>query len=280
VDEALSSKELYEYAPNLIEEIEDSYFQIGTLGGGNHFIELQRDEDDNVCIMLHSGSRHLGHKICSHFNDIAKELNKKWYSSVPVDYRLAFLPIDTKEGRSYMNFMNMALEFARENRAKMMEQVQQIFTRWCEKYLSLSPVFTGFINCHHNYAALEHHYGRDVWVHRKGAIRVREGEPGIIPGAMGSFSYIVEGSGNIESFHSCSHGAGRRLTRTKAKEIYSVEQVMLDLKDTGVVLGKHNKNDVAEESRFSYKDIDSVIANELDLIKPVKKLNTLGVVKG
>lgn len=117
-------------------------------------------------------------------------------------------------------------------------------------------------------------------VHRKGAIRAGEGEPGIIPGAMGSYSYIITGKGSLESFNSCSHGAGRRLSRTKARETYSVEEVMVDLKESGVVLGKNKKSDVAEECRFSYKDIETVIANEADLINVVKRLSTLGVVKG
>jgi tRNA-splicing ligase RtcB len=127
---------------------------------------------------------------------------------------------------------------------------------------------------------MEIHYGRNVWVHRKGAIRARLGEKGIIPGAMGSYSYIVEGQGNIESFMSCSHGAGRVHSRTRAKEVYSVEKVMCDLKDQNVILGKSNKKDVAEECRFAYKDIDTVINNQLDLVTPIKKLKTVGVVKG
>jgi tRNA-splicing ligase RtcB (3'-phosphate/5'-hydroxy nucleic acid ligase) len=280
VDEALNNLDKYNFAPNLIPEIEAGYYQVGTLGGGNHFIELQVDDEGYVCIMVHSGSRHLGHKICSHFHNVARELNNRYHSSIPDEYRLAFLPTDTEEGQSYINYMNMALSFAYENRDRMMERVQETFTRWCEKGLNITPQYSNLINCHHNYAALEHHYGKDVWVHRKGAIRAREGEVGIVPGAMGSYSYIVRGKGNEESFHSCSHGAGRRLSRTKAKQTYSTEQVMLDLRDKGVVLGKHNKKDVAEEYRLSYKDIEYVIANELDLIGVVKRLSTLGVVKG
>lgn len=280
VDEALGNLDRYRFAENLIPEIEAAYFQVGTLGGGNHFIELQEDDNGYVCIMVHSGSRHLGHKICSHFHTSARELNRQWKSAVPDEYRLAFLPTDTEQGQAYINYMNMALAFAHENRASMLEKVKEIFTRWCEKALSLTPEYSSLINCHHNYAALENHYNKNVWVHRKGAIRAREGELGIIPGAMGSYSYIVMGKGNEESFHSCSHGAGRRLSRTRAKESFSVEEVLRDLKETGVVLGKHKKNDVAEEYKLSYKDIETVIANELDLISIVKRLSTLGVVKG
>ncbi len=280
VDEALLNIEKYRLAPQLIPEIEDGYYQVGTLGGGNHFIEIQEDDEGYICIMLHSGSRHLGHQICNHFHNTARELNKRWRSSVPDEYRLAFLPVDTREGRGYIDFMNMALDFAQENRDKMLEAVKVIFTRWCDKLLNCTPEYSNLINCHHNYAALENHYGKNVWVHRKGAIRAREGQPGIIPGAMGSYSYIVSGRGSAESFHSCSHGAGRRLSRARARETYSVEEVMVDLKESGVVLGKNKKSDVAEECRFSYKDIETVIANEADLIDVVKRLSTLGVVKG
>lgn len=280
IDEALGNIEKFKLAPHLIPEIEDGYYQVGTLGGGNHFIEIQEDDEGYVCIMLHSGSRHLGHQICNHFHNTARELNKRWHSSVPDEYRLAFLPVDTKEGLGYIDFMNMALDFAQENRSKMLEAVKDIFSRWCEKLLNCTPEYSNLINCHHNYAALENHYGKNVWVHRKGAIRAREGQPGIIPGAMGSYSYIVTGKGSLESFNSCSHGAGRRLSRTKARETYSVEEVMVDLKESGVILGKNKKSDVAEECRFSYKDIETVISNEADLIEVVKRLSTLGVVKG
>lgn len=277
---ALENKDQYTAVPELLPEIEDGYFQIGTLGGGNHFIELQQDEAGFVCIMLHSGSRHFGHKICSRFHNVANALNRKWHSSVPEEYRLAFLPEDSAEGQDYIRYMNLALDFAHENRDAMMQKVQGLLVHWSEKLLGLNPVYSGYVNCHHNYAAIEHHYGKNVWVHRKGAIRAREGDIGIIPGAMGSASYIVEGKGNPESFHSCSHGAGRRYSRTKALEAFTAEQVMVDLKTSGVVLGKHNKKDVAEESRFAYKDIEEVINNELDLVTPVKKLHTIGVVKG
>lgn len=280
LDEALNNLSKYNFVRNLVPEIEAGYTQTGTLGGGNHFIEIQEDENGFACIMLHSGSRHFGLKVCNHFHNIARELNAKWYSEVPDWYRLAFLPVDSSEGQAYINYMNLALDFAKENRTNMMLKVQEILSRWSEKILGLSPEYSDYVNCHHNYAAIENHYDKNVWVHRKGAIRARNGEIGIIPGAMGSNSYIVQGKGNAESFHSCSHGAGRLLSRTAAREMYSVDKVIRDLKETGVVLGKHSKKDVAEECRFSYKDIEEVIRNELDLINPIKKLGTLGVVKG
>jgi tRNA-splicing ligase RtcB len=280
VDEALGNIDKFKFADSLIKEIEGAYYQVGTLGGGNHFIELQIDDNGCVCIMLHSGSRHLGSKICDYFHGVARELNAKENSPVPDHYRLAYLPIDSEAGQAYISYMNMALDFAHENRARMIDKVKEIFTRWCERNFEITPEYSNLINCHHNYAALENHYEKDVWVHRKGAIKAGAGELGIIPGAMGSYSYIVSGKGRDESFNSCSHGAGRRLSRTKAKETFTVEEVILDLKETGVVLGKNKKSDVAEECRFSYKDIEAVIANESDLITVVKRLKTLGVVKG
>jgi len=280
LDRAKSKIEEYSIDSDLLAQIDEGYYQVGTLGGGNHFIELQQDEEGLVCIMLHSGSRHFGNIVGQYFNKIARELNEKWYSSVSQEYNLPFLPVDTDEGQRYITWMNLSLDFAYENRAKMLEKVKEIFSKYIEKYTELIPSYSNEINCHHNYAALENHYDKNVWVHRKGATRVREGELAIIPGAMGSYSYIVKGKGNPESFCSSSHGAGRRYSRTGAKEAFSVETVMNDLKASGVILGKHNKNDVAEEARFAYKDIDLVMANQTDLVEPVKKLFTIGVVKG
>lgn len=280
LDKAMQELSLYEGNAELLPEIEDGYYQIGTLGGGNHFIELQEDDDGFIGIMLHSGSRHFGSEICNLFNRKAKALNEKWHSDVPVEYRLAFLPMDTEEGRQYLNWMNLALDFAYENRSKMLVAVKEIFEKWIGKYTSLSVEYGEEINCHHNYAAMEHHYGKNVLVHRKGATRAREGEIALIPGAMGSYSYVVRGLGNPESFCSSSHGAGRRYSRTGAMQAFSCEEVMADLNEQGVILGKHNKKDVAEESRFAYKDIDEVMANQADLVEPLKRLKTIGVVKG
>lgn len=280
LSEAKKEMEKYNSESELISEIDEGFFQVGTLGGGNHFIEIQEDENGLACIMLHSGSRHFGNVIGQHFNKIARELNRKYWSDVPESYNLPFLPVDTTEGKSYLNYMNLAMNFAFENRAVMLRKVKDIFSENIQKFAGVTTEFSNEINCHHNYASLENHFDKDVWVHRKGAVRVSEGELSIIPGAMGSFSYIVKGKGNPESFMSSSHGAGRKLSRTKAVETFSVETVMTDLKKQDVVLGKNNKSDVAEESRFAYKDIDVVMENQKDLVEPVKKLFTVGVVKG
>ena len=280
LSEAKQELEKYNSESELISEIDEGFFQVGTLGGGNHFIEIQEDENGLACIMLHSGSRHFGNVIGQHFNKIARELNRKYWSDVPESYNLPFLPVDTTEGKSYLNYMNLTMNFAFENRAVMLRKVKDIFSENVQKFAGVTTEFSNEINCHHNYASLENHFDKDVWVHRKGAVRVSEGELSIIPGAMGSFSYIVKGKGNPESFMSSSHGAGRKLSRTKAVETFSVETVMTDLKKQDVVLGKNNKSDVAEESRFAYKDIDVVMENQKDLVEPVKKLFTVGVVKG
>lgn len=277
-----ASDELPKYEANseLVSQIDAGYFQIGTLGGGNHFIELQEDNDGFLGIMIHSGSRNFGKQVCDFFHKKARELNTRWHSAVPDEYRLAFLPVDTKEGMQYINWMNLALDFAKENREKMMLAAKAVLEKWIYKHTNLTIEYSTEINCHHNYASIEHHYGKNVWVHRKGATRARKGELAVIPGAMGSYSYVVEGLGNEMSFNSSSHGAGRRFSRKGAMSKFSTEEVMLDLRNQGVVLGKHNKKDVAEESRFAYKDIDEVMENQSNLVKPVKRLKTIGVVKG
>lgn len=280
LDKAKQEMEKYEDNEELIPLIDDGYFQVGSLGGGNHFIELQEDQDGYLCIMLHSGSRHLGKAVCDYFHQKARELNRKWYSEVPDAYHLSFLPVHSKEGQQYINWMKLALDYAFENRAHMLDKTCHVVKEMIEKHTGLFVEFGEEINCHHNYAALENHYNENVWVHRKGATRVREGEMAVIPGAMGSYSYVVEGKGNKESFCSSSHGAGRNYSRSGAMQAFSVEKVMVDLKEQGVVLGKRKKNDVAEECRFAYKDIDMVMAQQLDMVTPVRKLKTVGVVKG
>ncbi len=280
LDRAKQELEKYAADPQLIPLIDDGYFQVGSLGGGNHFIELQEDQDGYLCLMIHSGSRHLGKAICDYFHEKARALNKTWYSEVKEEYRLAFLPVHSDEGRHYIHWMNLAMDYAFENRARMLEKMCSIIEETVAKHTGRAPVFGEEINCHHNYAALENHYDANVWVHRKGATRVREGELAVIPGAMGSFSYVVQGKGHKESFCTSSHGAGRTYSRTGAKQAFSVEQVIVDLKEQGVVLGKRKKNDVAEECRFAYKDIDEVMEQQRDMVTPIRKLKTVGVVKG
>ncbi len=280
LDRAYDEMDRYEEDGELLGQLEAGYFQIGTLGGGNHFIELQADDEGILSIMIHSGSRHFGKSVCDYFHQKARELNVRYYSQVPDEYRLAFLSADSREGRRYLNWMNLSMDFARENREKMMLAVKAVMEKWIGKYTNLKLEFSEDINCHHNYAALETHYGQEVYVHRKGAVRAENGELAVIPGAMGSYSYVVMGKGNPESFCSCSHGAGRQYSRKGAMAAFTAEEVILDLAKQGVVLGKRGKADVAEESRFAYKDIDMVMDNQKDLVIPVRRLKTVGVVKG
>lgn len=280
LEKASGELDKYKNQPEMLGQLQAGQYQVGTLGGGNHFIELQQDDDGFLGVMLHSGSRNFGKQVCDYFHNAAREENQRWQSTVPDEWRLAFLPVDSRLGEDYISWMTLALDFAFENRAKMMLAVKAILEKWITGQTGFAIEYGEEINCHHNYAALEHHYGKNVWVHRKGATRARKGEVAVIPGAMGSYSYVVEGLGNDESFHSSSHGAGRNYSRKVAMETFSCEEVMLDLKERNVVLGKNNKQDVAEESRFAYKNIDEVMANQADLVKPVKRLSTIGVVKG
>ncbi|MDO9592655.1 MAG: RtcB family protein, partial [Erysipelotrichaceae bacterium] len=265
----------------LNKEIERACFQVGTLGGGNHFIELQRDENDRLGIMVHSGSRNLGFTLCNFFNKKAKALNSEWHSPLPSKWDLAYLPIDSEAGEAYIQWMQFALDFAAENRERILDKVMVIIRQQVQKHAGHTQFeITEHLHCHHNYASLETHNGKNLWIHRKGAIRVDTGEAGIIPGAMGSYSYLVRGKGSIDSFNSCSHGAGRMMSRKAAKEKFGVQETIGDLNALGVYLGKVKTADLGEESRQAYKNIDDVINNELDLIEPVRKLKTLAVVKG
>ena len=280
LDRALDEMDKYEKDGELLGQLDAGYFQIGTLGGGNHFIELQEDDEGFLSVMIHSGSRHFGKSVCDYFHQKARALNQRWYSQVPDSYRLAFLPVDSPEGQQYLNWMQLSMDFAAENREKMMLAVKAILEKWIGKYTEFSLNFSNDINCHHNYAALENHKGKDLWVHRKGAVEAKNGQMAVIPGAMGSYSYVVMGLGNEDSFCSSSHGAGRRYSRKGAMEAFTCEEVILELERRGVVLGKKGKADVEEESRFAYKDIEIVMENQKDLVIPVKRLKTIGVVKG
>lgn len=248
--------------------------QLGTLGGGNHFIEIQKGSDGFIWIMLHSGSRNVGYKVAQHYNKLAVKLNERWQSQVPKHMELAFLPLDTQMGQDYMAEMQWCVEFALANRHHMMEEIQCIFR---EEFGCVT--FDKSINIAHNYAAMEHHFGQDVMVHRKGATRARSGELGIIPGSMGTKSYIVVGLGNPESFHSCSHGAGRLMSRTRAKEVLNLEdeQKAMDAKD--IVHGLRGRSNL-DEAPGAYKSIDIVMENQKDLVKPLVELEPIAVAKG
>ena len=248
--------------------------QIGTLGGGNHFIELQQDEDRWLWVMLHSGSRDLGKQVCDYYNKKAMQLNEQYYSIVSSNYGMAFIPSRTKEFRDYWEEMRYCIEFAKCNRALMMDIIQNEFTCFCGNIQ-----FDSKIDIIHNYASIEKHFGQSVIVHRKGAIRVPKGEIGIIPGSQGTCSYIVEGLDNPYSFCSASHGAGRAMSRLDAKRKLNLDHEIEQMNRKGIIHNMNSINDL-DEASSAYKDIDLVMANQADLVKIVKKLTPVAVIKG
>ncbi|MFO8142617.1 MAG: RtcB family protein [Marinobacter sp.] len=248
--------------------------QVGTLGGGNHFIEIQKGSDGFIWLMIHSGSRNIGYQVANYFNDIAEALNEKWFSQVPKVWGLAFLPLDTQEGQGYLKAMDYCVEFARCNRALMMRNVKAAVSEVCSEV-----VFLEEFDVAHNYAALEHHFGRNVVVHRKGATKAMNGQLGIIPGSQGTSSFIVEGLGNPDSFMSCSHGAGRKMGRKQAIRELNLEVEKKRLDDQGIVHSIRNEKDL-DEAAGAYKDIDEVMENQKDLVVPFVELKPLAVIKG
>ena len=250
------------------------YYEIGTLGGGNHFIELQKDDEGYLWIMLHSGSRNLGKQVGDYYNKVAKELNAMYHTAVDPSWQMHFLPLGSKEFTAYWKEMSYCVDFAFCNRKLMMDRILEIIAD------ALPGVeFEPMINIAHNYAAWEHHYGEDVIVHRKGAVRAREGEIGIIPGSQGTSSYIVEGLGCPESFMSSSHGAGRLMSRTEAIKTLSLKKEIEMLDSKGIIHGIRSQNHL-DEAASAYKNIDEVMANQQDLVKIITKLSPLAVVKG
>ena len=256
------------------EQYQSALRQVGTLGGGNHFIEFQRDEEDNLWIMIHSGSRNLGKMVGDYYNKKAMVLNKKWHSEVDPSMRLAFLPFHSPEFGEYWREMQYCIDFALCNRRLMMSRIQDVLA-------SVFPEieFEPMINIAHNYAAWETHFGKNVVVHRKGATFAGKGTIGIIPGSQGTASYIVERLGNPESFNSCSHGAGRVLSRTAAINQLDMETEVQRLNERGIIHAIRNKSDL-QEAPSAYKDIDEVINNQLDLIAVKTRLLPIAVIKG
>ncbi len=261
-------------------DLDEGYYQVGTLGGGNHFIELQEDQDGMLGIMVHSGSRNFGYRTARYFNQRAKALAGSLSHNVPADYDLAYLPADSADGRQYQHWLQLCLDFAEENRQRMMLITKDVVNRSLKSHAKMDMDITLEVQAHHNYAVVEEHFGRKVWVHRKGAIAAQKDQWGVIPGAMGSYSYVTKGLGHPDSFRSCSHGAGRTMGRKEAVRSFSVDEVMNDLKRRGVVLGKVKKKDTAEEYRLAYKNIEDVMAMQEDLVEPVWKLMTKAVIKG
>jgi tRNA-splicing ligase RtcB len=245
--------------------------QLGSLGGGNHFIEVCLDESNRVWAMLHSGSRGIGNAIGTYFIELAKKDFQKNSFHLP-DADLAYFPEGAQHFDDYVGAVGWAQDYARANREEMMEIVLEALRR----HLPAFEVTGAAVNCHHNYVQRERHYGEDVWLTRKGAIRAGAGELGIIPGSMGARSYIVRGRGSAESFDSCAHGAGRRMSRNAAQKQFSIAD--LERQTEGVICRKDKG--VLDEIPGAYKDIDAVMANQSDLVETVHTLKQVLCVKG
>jgi tRNA-splicing ligase RtcB len=246
--------------------------QLGTLGSGNHFIEICIDEAQDVWIMLHSGSRGIGNLIGRHYIEKAKRRMEQYFISLP-DGDLAYFPEETDEFNDYVEAVTWAQNYALENRRVMMEAVVAALRRHIPVEFTITQEA---INCHHNYVERENHFGKNLWVTRKGAIRAREGDLGIIPGSMGQRSYIVRGKGNTESYCSCSHGAGRRMSRSEARRRFQLADLVEQTK--GVECRKDDA--VLDEIPAAYKDIDVVMQNQRDLVDVVHVLKQVLCVKG
>ncbi|MGX6999859.1 RtcB family protein [Caballeronia sp. KNU42] len=246
--------------------------QLGSLGSGNHFIELCIDESQDVWIMLHSGSRGVGNLIGRYFIEKAKKRMEQYFISLP-DGDLAYFPEDTADFNDYVEAVHWAQDYALENRKIMMEIVIAALRRHIPVEFTITQEA---INCHHNYVERENHFGRNLWVTRKGAIRAREGDLGIIPGSMGQKSYIVRGKGDLQSYCSCSHGAGRKMSRTQARKTFNLAD--LAAQTEGVECRKDDA--VLDEIPGAYKLIDEVMANQTDLVDVVHILKQVLCVKG
>ena len=248
---------------------------LGSLGTGNHFIELCLDEEHRLWVMLHSGSRGVGNRIGTYFIERAREeLIKRGYG-VP-DKDLAWFEEGEELFADYVEAVSWAQDFARENREAMMERVLASLRYRLPKTVARFRIEKEAVNCHHNYVARERHFGADVWVTRKGAVRAGTGELGIIPGSMGAKSYIVRGRGNEQSFCSCSHGAGRKMSRTKATETFT----LADHRAATEGVECRKDRGVIDETPGAYKDIDAVMAAQTDLVEVVHTLKQIVCVKG
>jgi tRNA-splicing ligase RtcB len=245
--------------------------QFGSLGGGNHFIELCIDETDELWLMLHSGSRGIGNAIGQYFIELAREDMRRHFINLP-DRDLAYFPEGTEHFDDYVRAVSWAQGYAHENRSEMMRRVLVVLRRHLPPFRERDEA----INCHHNYVQRESHFGRTVWLTRKGAIRAGAGDLGIIPGSMGQRSYIVRGLGNPDSYHSCSHGAGRRMGRKQARREFTLAD--LEQQTAGVECRKDDA--VLDEIPSAYKSIDEVMANQRDLVDVVHTLKQVLCVKG
>lgn len=256
-------------------EYENARFQVGTLGGGNHFIEIQKGNDGKIWIMIHSGSRNIGKQVADHYNRLAIKLNEQWKSPVARSVQLAYLPLDTPESQAYIREMQYCVDFAFANRKLMMDRITDIFSDQFASDFNAFPI----INIAHNYAAKESHFGKEVIVHRKGATLAEKDTTGIIPGSQGTQTYVVKGKGNPESFNSCSHGAGRIMGRKQAQRSLNLKEEIRKLNEKGIIHAVRSVRDL-DEAASAYKDINLVMKNQQDLVEVLVELTPLAVVKG
>ena len=258
-------------APKLRRPANRAVRHLGTLGTGNHFIEICLDENDAVWAMLHSGSRGIGNAIGRYYIELAKDDMRRYFINLP-DQDLAYLVEGTDHFKDYVDAVSWAQEFARRNREAMMARVLQALTDAVKPFEQTAAA----VNCHHNYVERENHFDKNVWVTRKGAVRARRGDLGIIPGSMGARSYIVAGKGNAESFHSCSHGAGRAMSRGEARRTFTLEHH----RDATAGVECRKDEGVIDETPAAYKDIDAVMAAQTSLVDVVHTLKQVVCVKG
>jgi tRNA-splicing ligase RtcB len=249
---------------------------LGTLGGGNHFIEICYDQNNDAWLMLHSGSRNIGKHLADIHINKAKDLMKQYFINTP-DVDLAYLAQGTKEFKEYLHDLMWAQQFASCNREEMIRQALRAisFHVYNDDRLALDSSLE-VINCHHNYTAIENHFGKNVYITRKGAVSAKEGQLGIIPGSMSTGSFIVEGLGNRESFCSCSHGAGRSMSRSKARQLFTRQDLVESLKG----IEARTDHTLIDEIQYAYKDINNVMENQKDLVKPLYNLKQILNVKG
>jgi tRNA-splicing ligase RtcB len=260
--------------------------QVGTLGSGNHFVELLTGPDDDVWVMLHSGSRGIGGLVCNNFHRMALASCEQ-HGEHLVDQGLAWLPLPrahdgdagdrwVEVGRAYQHALRNALEYAEHNRHRMMVTVAEIV----EQRFPKSFRWDGMVNIHHNDATLEEHFGKTVWVHRKGAVKASRGTATITPGSMGSGSYLGRGLGNPDSFESCSHGAGRVRSRAKARAELDLRGELAAITAAGGKVYASSTDAVLDEMPGAYKDLDAVMANQADLVETVRRFTPLATYKG
>lgn len=286
------NKEINERAGNAFSELGDisetaksdlrpgvytkSALQIGSLGGGNHFIEICRDKDDGAWLMLHSGSRNIGKSLAEIHINKSKGLMKQYFIDLP-DPDLSFLAQGTHEFKEYLHDLMWAQKYAKANRNEMVLRIlREISWHMHKEDIGADALTKMRIDCHHNYTSIENHFGQNLFITRKGAVSAKAGELGIIPGSMGVKSFIVKGKGNKESFCSCSHGAGRKMSRTKAKSLFTIDD--LAKQTSGVECRKDA--DVIDEIPGAYKDIDEVMNNQADLVEPIFELKQIICIKG